>query len=74
LCPGDVDNSGQVDLEDLQGVASILLGVGSPFIAPVTPETAGGDVDGNGQIDLEDLQGVATILLDVGSPFIVPCE
>jgi len=73
-CAGDVDSSGQIDLEDLQGVAAILLDVGSPFIAPVTPETAGGDVDSNGQIDLEDLQGVAAILLDAGSPFIVPCE
>jgi hypothetical protein len=73
-CPGDVDNTGQIDLEDLQGVASILLDVGSPFIADVTPETANGDVDGNGQIDLEDLQAVAAILLDVGTPFIVPCE
>ena len=33
VCPGDLNEDQQVDLEDLQGVAGILLDEGSPFIA-----------------------------------------
>ena len=36
-CIGDTNQDGQVDLEDLQNVADILLAVGSPFIAPCDP-------------------------------------
>ena len=32
-CKGDMNDDGQIDLQDLQAVAEILLGVGSPFIA-----------------------------------------
>lgn len=72
-CPGDLDDNDQVDLDDLQAVAQILLDVGSPFIAPVPPANAAADLDSNGQVDLDDLQAVAQILLDVGSPFIAVC-
>jgi len=33
-CFGDLNADGQIDLEDLQAVAGILLDAGSPFIAP----------------------------------------
>ena len=72
-CPGDLNEDGQVDLEDLQAVAGILLQAGSPFIVPVE-EGDCGDLNTDLQIDLEDLQAVAGILLNTGSPFIVPCE
>jgi len=72
VCPGDLNNDAQVDLDDLQAVAGILLDVGSPFIVPVE-EGHCGDMNSDGQADLEDLQAVAGILLDVGSPFIVDC-
>ena len=73
LCPGDINDDGQVDLDDLQGVANILLEAGSPFIVPVEPNHCG-DINSDGQVDLDDLQGVADILLAAGSPFIVPCQ
>jgi len=73
VCPGDLNGDSQVDLEDLQGVANILIAAGAPFVVPVTPETANGDVNSDGQIDLEDLQGVANILIAAGAPFVVPC-
>jgi len=72
-CPGDLNADTQVDLEDLQAVAGILLNAGSPFIVPVG-EGHCGDLNNDLQIDLEDLQAVAGILLNAGSPFIVPCE
>ena len=34
LCKGDMNDDGQIDLEDLQMVADILLDVGTPFIVP----------------------------------------
>jgi len=72
-CPGDVNGDGQVDLEDLQTVAGILLDVGSPFIVPVEPGHCG-NLNGDEQVDLDDLQTVAGMLLDAGSPFVVPCQ
>ena len=72
-CAGDLDGNNQVDLDDLQGVANILLAMGAPFIAPVPPANAAADLDSNGQVDLDDLQAVANILLAVGAPFIAPC-
>jgi len=72
-CPGDLNADTQVDLEDLQAVAGILLNAGSPFIVPVG-EGHCGDLNNDLQIDLEDLQAVAGILLDAGSPFIVQCD
>ena len=71
-CPGDLNEDGQIDLEDLQGVANILLEGGSPFIVPVD-EGHCADLNNDGQADLEDLQAVADILLGAGSPFIVSC-
>jgi len=71
-CIGDVNEDGQVDLDDLQAVAGILLDAGSPFVVADPPACA--DMTGDGQADLEDLQAVAAMLLDAGSPFIVPCQ
>jgi len=73
-CPGDLNGDDQIDLDDLQAVAGILLNVGSPFIAPVPPAPDCAELTGDDQADLDDLQAVASILLDAGSPFIVPCK
>jgi len=72
-CPGDMNDDGQVDLEDLQAIANILLQGGSPFVVPVEPGDCA-DINEDGQADLEDLQAVANILLDAGSPFIAQCD
>ena len=72
-CPGNLTDDEQVDLEDLQAVAGILLNAGSPFIVPVEAGHCG-NMNDDLQIDLEDLQALAGILLDVGSPFIADCE
>jgi hypothetical protein len=72
-CPGDLNADTQIDLDDLQAVAGILLQAGSPFIVSVD-EGHCGDLNNDEQIDLDDLQAVAGILLNAGSPFIVPCQ
>ena len=72
-CTGDLNADEQIDLEDLQEVAGMLLNVAAPYIAPPGPEHCG-DLNGDGQVDLEDLQAIAVILLDAGVPFIAPCE
>jgi len=71
-CPGDLNDDAQIDLEDLQALAGILLDAGSPFVVAVG-EGHCGDINTDLQVDLEDLQAVAGILLDAGSPFVVPC-
>ena len=71
-CPGNVNRDTQVDLDDLQSVADILLAEGSPFVVLVG-EGDCGDTNADGQIDLDDLQAVADILLAEGSPFVVAC-
>ena len=71
-CPGDLNNDTQVDLEDLQAVAGILLDAGAPFIVQVEARHCG-DLNEDEQVDLDDLQAVAGILLDAGSPFIALC-
>jgi hypothetical protein len=63
----------QIDLEDLQAVAGILLQAGSPFVVEVEAGHCG-NMNDDLQIDLEDLQAVAGILLDAGSPFVVQCD
>jgi len=73
VCPGDLNADDQIDLDDLQEVAGILLDAGSPFIMTVE-EGHCADLNEDGQVDLDDLQAVAGILLDAGSPFIVTCE
>ena len=73
LCPGNLNDDDQIDLEDLQAVAGILLQAGSPFIVEVGAGHCG-NMNDDLQIDLEDLQAVAGILLQAGSPFVVPCE
>jgi len=70
-CLGDANEDGQIDLDDLQAIAGMLLDAGSPFIVVDPPACA--DITGDGQADLDDLQAVAGILLDAGSPFIVSC-
>ena len=72
-CPGDLNTDGQVDLDDLQAVAGILLDAGSPFIVSAEQGSCA-DLNTDGQTDLDDLQAVAGILLNAGSPFVVPCE
>ena len=72
-CPGNLTGDKQIDLDDLQAVAGILLDAGSPFIVSVD-EGHCGDMNADGQVDLDDLQSVAGVLLDAGSPFIVPCN
>jgi hypothetical protein len=72
-CIGDVNEDDQVDLDDLQAVAGILLDAGSPFIVEVEAGHCG-NMNDDLQIDLDDLQAVAGILLDAGSPFVVMCE
>jgi len=71
-CAANINGDGQVDLEDLQSLAQILLDVGSPFVVLVGPEHCG-DLDANRQVDLDDLQAMAGILLAAGSPFVAPC-
>ena len=71
-CPGDMNDDTQVDLDDLQLVAQMLLDAGSPFVVPCNTGDCA-DINSDGQIDLEDLQAIADILLDEGSPFIAPC-
>lgn len=72
-CLADLNEDQQVDLDDLQALAGILLDAGSPFIVPVN-EGARGDLNSDVQIDLDDLQAAANMLLEAGSPFIVQCE
>jgi len=72
VCPGNMGADQQVDLEDLQELACLLVGAGLPFVVPVDPGHCG-DTNGDSQLDLEDLQAIADILLDAGSPFIAPC-
>ena len=73
-CPGDLNADDQLDLDDLQALAGILLDAGSPFIAAVPPAPICADINGDGQADLDDLQAVAGILLEAGSPFIATCD
>ena len=72
-CIGDIDADGQVDLEDLQVLAQILLDAGSPFIINTPPAPASADTTADGQVDLEDLQDLASLLIDVGTPFVYEC-
>jgi len=73
FCPGNVNDDTQVDLEDLQHVAEMLLDTGSPFVAPCEAGDCA-DFNGDGQIDLDDLQAIAGVLLNEGAPFIAPCS
>jgi len=73
-CPGNLNDDDQIDLEDLQALAGVLLGVGSPFVAPIPPAPLCAELTGDDQADLEDLQALAGILLQAGSPFVVPCN
>jgi len=72
-CPADINEDGQVDLDDLQAVAGILLDAGRPFVVPADPGDCA-DINEDAQVDLDDLQAVAGILLDASNPFIVPCK
>jgi len=70
-CPGNLNDDQQIDLEDLQALAGILLNVGSPFVVTDPPECA--NLNDDTQADLDDLQALAAILLNAGSPFVAPC-
>ena len=72
-CPGDVNDDDQVDLEDLQHVAGMLLDAGSPFVVPSDPGDCT-DMNTDRQIDLDDLHAIAGVLLNEGAPFIAPCS
>ncbi len=72
-CPGDVSGDGQVDLEDLQRMADMLLDVGTPFVV-INFNNDCADLNNDNQINLEDLQALVGILLDVGSPFVAECK
>ena len=72
-CLADLNDDAQIDLDDLQAVAQILLGAGSPFVVPVESGHCA-DLNDDAQIDLDDLQAVAQILLGAGSPFVVHCQ
>ena len=71
-CPGNLNDDQQIDLEDLQALAGILLNVGSPFVVTDPPECA--NLNDDTQADLDDLQALAAILLNAGSPFVVVCD
>jgi len=72
-CPGNLNGDDQIDLDDLQAVAGVLLQAGSPFVVPAGPEHCG-NLNGDAQVDLDDLQAVAGLLLNAGSPFVVLCD
>ena len=72
-CPGNVNRDMQVDLDDLQAVAGMLLDAGSPFVVPVEPGDCA-NLNEDDQVDLDDLQALAGMLLDVGSPFVAECD
>jgi len=72
-CLGDTNEDGQVDLEDIQNVASLLINAGIPLVY-IGYTGSCEDLISDGQIDLEDLQALADMLLQAGVPFIVPCE
>ena len=74
VCPGDLNGDEQIDLDDLQALAGVLLGVGSPFVAPIPPAPLCTELTGDTQADLDDLQAVAGMLLKAGSPFVVLCD
>ena len=73
LCPGDLDDNDQVDLQDLDALVNLLVAAGPPFIVTVGPGHCG-DFDENGQVDLQDLDALVNLLVAAGPPFIVPCE
>jgi len=76
-CPGDLNGDDQIDLEDLQAVAGMLLQAGSPFVVPVEDGHCADlspGAQGEAQVDLDDLQALAGVLLQAGNPFIVDCE
>jgi len=50
-CPGDMDDDGDVDLDDLSAMVSCLTG---PDAGPVDPGCALADLDGDGDADLDD--------------------
>ncbi len=64
-CPGNLNNDEQVEIEDLQAVAGILLqaGPGAPgFIVSVEAGHCG-NMNDDLQIDLENMQAVAVFCL-----------
>lgn len=77
-CPGDVNNSGQITLADLDALVNILVNAGSPFRVKCQAEGPSAyvpcaDLDANGSITLSDLDALVNILCAAGPPFIVDC-
>ncbi len=77
-CPGDIDNSGQITLADLDALVNILVTAGPPFIAHCQAGWTGtyfpcADLDANGSITLSDLDALVNILCAAGPPFVVDC-
>lgn len=78
-CPCDGDMAepiGQVDLQDLDAMVTLLVNAGAPFIVPCPdPRCYCGDMaEPTGQVDLQDLDAMVTLLVAAGPPFIVPCQ
>ncbi|MBO7609117.1 MAG: hypothetical protein J6S96_02795, partial [Muribaculaceae bacterium] len=55
---GDLDNSGIVDVEDVNAAINIILKIKNMSDYP-----GNGDMDGNGYIDVEDVNAIINIIL-----------
>ena len=71
-CLGDLDDTGQIDLDDLLTMVETLLDIGVPFVVGVESGNCA-DFDENDQIDLDDLLIMVEILQYHGVPFVAPC-
>ena len=73
-CIGDLDDNGQVDLQDLDAMVNMLVAAGPPFIVQIKAGHCGDMAEPTGQVDLQDLDALVNLLVNVGPPFIVPCK
>ena len=55
---GDIDNSGIIDVEDVNAAINIILKIKNMSDYP-----GNGDMDGNGYIDVEDVNAIINIIL-----------
>lgn len=56
--PGDINNDGMVDVEDVNAMINIILKLNT-----MSDYSGNGDMDGNGIIDVEDVNAVINIIL-----------